>query len=264
MRFTRYRYGGGVAGNVAARTLSVLRTPIPEIAAVANPSPAEGGLDAETLDSARDRARLEIRSRSRAVTADDFERLTLAASRDVARAVCVPPRPGAPVRVHVLPKVEPADRQLEIAELTPTEPLMERLAAALDRRRLLGTSIRLAPARLRGISVVADVRASPLADLDRVQTDVEHALYVYLNPLIGGNPAGVGEGWPAGRALNPGELFGIVYAIDGVEFVNILRMYETDLATGQQAAQPTDSQLALAPDELIASGKHIVKAVHKD
>jgi hypothetical protein len=99
--------------------------------------------------------------------------------------------------------------------------------------------------------------------VERVQQDVEHALYVYLNPLIGGSPTGVGDGWPAGRALNPGELFGIVYAIDGVEFVNILRMYETDLATDQQAAQPTDSQLTLAPDELIASGRHIIKAVYR-
>jgi hypothetical protein len=64
--------------------------------------------------------------------------------------------------------------------------------------------------------------------------------------------------------LNPGELFGIVYAIEGVEFVNVLRMYETDLTTGQQAAQPTDSQLVLAPDELIASGKHIIKAMHRE
>ena len=111
---------------------------------------------------------------------------------------------------------------------------------------------------------MADVRASPLADPDRVQHDVAHALYTYLNPLIGGSPAGPAEGWPLGRALNQGELFGIVYGIPGVEFVNILRMYETDVRTGEQAPQPTDSRLVLGPDELIASGRHIVKAVHRD
>ena len=175
------------------------------------------------------------------MTAEDFERLTLAASNEVARAICVAPPAGGVVRVHLLPRVEPADRRLELAELTPSEALMSTVARTLDRRRLLGTSIRLLPARLRGVSVVADVRASPRADIDRVQYDVEHALYVYLNPLIGGSPTGPGPGWPAGRALNPGELFGIVYAIDGVEFVNILRMYETDIVSGSQAAQPTDS-----------------------
>jgi hypothetical protein len=118
--------------------------------------------------------------------------------------------------------------------------------------------------RLKGVSVVVDVRASPLADLERVQYDVEHALYVYLNPVIGGSPDGPGEGWPLGRALNQGELFGIVYGIPGVEFINILRVYETDIATGEQAAQPTESHLVLDPDELIASGRHIVKATYRE
>ena len=264
LRFTRYRYGGGRAGNIAARTVAQALDAVPGVASVTNPGAAAGGVDAEPLESARERARLEIRSRSRAVTAEDFERLTLAASPDVARAVCVAPAMGQPVRVHVLPRLAPADRQLELAELTPTEALMQTVAAALERRRLLGTSIRLEPVRLKGVSVVVDVRASPLADLERVQQDVEHALYVYLNPLIGGSPSGPGSGWPLGRAVNQGELFGIVYSIDGVEFVNVLRMYETDLATGAQAAQPTESQLMLGDDELIASAKHIVKAVYRE
>ncbi len=264
MRFSRYRHGGGRAGNVASRTVGILLDAVPGVVSIANPRPASGGVDAESLESARERARLEIRSRSRAVTAEDFERLTLGASPEVARAVCVAPEDGGAIRVHVLPLLAPADRQLELAELTPTEELMRTVAEALEERRLLGTSIRLEPVRLKGVSVVVDVRASPLADLERVQQDVEHALYVYLNPLIGGSPAGPGEGWPLGRAVNQGELFGIVYSIDGVEFVNVLRMYETDLKTGEQAAQPTESQLMLGSDELIASAKHIVKAVYRE
>ena len=121
---------------------------------------------------------------------------------------------------------------------------------------------------------VVDILAEPVQKFEvgdltvlvdhRVQHDVAHALYIYLNPLIGGSPAGPDEGWPAGRALNLGELFGIVYAIPGVEFVNILRMYETNVRTGEQSPQPTDSRLVLAPDELIASGRHIVKAAHRE
>ena len=45
-----------------------------------NPRPASGGADAETLDGARQRAALELRARTRAVTVEDFERLTLEAS----------------------------------------------------------------------------------------------------------------------------------------------------------------------------------------
>jgi predicted phage baseplate assembly protein len=264
LRVTRYRHGGGRAGNVAPRALTILQTPIDGVASVSNARAASGGVDAESLDSARARAALEVRARSRAVTAEDFERLTLEASSAVARAVCVAPDGDAPIRVHVLPRIDPADRLLTVAELTPDAELMKLLAEKLDERRLIGTSIQLLPVRLKGVSVVADVRSSPLADLERVQQDVAHALYVYLNPLIGGSPEGPGAGWPLGRVLNQGELFGIVSGINGVEFVNILRMYETDLRTGEQAAQPTESHLVLDPDELIASGKHIVKATYRE
>lgn len=267
LRMSRYRHGGGGAGNVAPRALSILPRSVMGIAGATNPVAATGGVEPESLESARERARLEIRARTRAVTSEDFERLTLAASPHVARAVCVGPDesdPNRAVRVHVLPRIEPADRLLEADELIPDAELMAELAATLDEYRLLGTSVKLMPVRLRGVSIVADVRASPRADLDRVQHDVAHALYTYLNPLIGGLPTGPAEGWPLGRSLNLGELFGIVYGIPGLEFVNILRMYETDVRTGEQAPQPIDSRLVLAPDELIASGRHIVKAAHRE
>ena len=267
LRMSRYRHGGGGSGNVAPRALSILPRAVPGIDSATNPVAATGGVEPESLESARERARLEIRARTRAVTSDDFERLTLASSPQVARAVCVGPDEsdtGRPVRVHVLPRVEPADRLLEAEELLPDSELMAELAGTLDGYRLLGTSVRLLPVKLRGVSIVVDVRASPRSDLDRVQHDVAHALYVYLNPLIGGSPTGPSEGWPPGRSLNQGELFGIVYGIPGVEFVNILRMYETNVRTGEQSPQPTDSRLVLEPDELIASGRHIVKATHRE
>jgi hypothetical protein len=260
LRFTRYRYGGGRAGNVAAGALAMLASPLAGVASVTNPQPAAGGADPEPLESARQRAALELRTRSRAVTVEDFERLTVAASPLVARALCSAPPGNGPVRVHVLPRVEPPDRLLTLSELTPEDDLMRLLADKLEERRLIGTSVVLLPARLRGVSVAVDLRAAPLADLERVRQDVEHALYTYLNPLIGGSPDGPGAGWPAGRALGQGELFGIVYGISGVQSVNVLRMYETDLRTGEQAAQPTDSHLPIEPDELIASGKHFVRA----
>jgi predicted phage baseplate assembly protein len=262
MRFTRYRYGGGRAGNVAENTLTQLRTATAGIASVTNPHQATGGVDAERLDSVRQRAPLEIRSRYRAVTAEDYEFLAGEASSQVARAVCVKPPGDEPIAVHIVPRVDPADRLLSYEELKPSEELLQQVAAYLDERRLIGTTVQLLPVRYRGLSVVVNLQASPTADIRRVEEDVSHALYTYLNPLVGGDVAGIGEGWSFGRSLNQGELYGIVHAVDGVEFVKILRIYETNVITGEQAAKPAGTHIVLEPDEVIASGNHIVKAAH--
>lgn len=265
LRMSRYRHGGGLRGNVAAGTLTSMKSAIPYVSSVVNPSAAWGGIDAESLDEARRRAALELRSRSRAVTAEDHEFLALQSSPRVARAICVEP-PGAVgvARVHIVPRVEPADRQLTYAELCPDQDLMTRVASVLDERRLVGTRVELVPARYRGVSVVASVRAEPSADLTRVEQDVAAALYRYLNPIVGGTLGRSGGGWEGGRSLNQGELYGVIHAVDGVQFVSVLRIYETDLISDQRAAKPLGSHLELEPDELIASGTHVIKAEHPE
>jgi predicted phage baseplate assembly protein len=264
LRFSRYRHGGGRTGNVTAGTLTVMKSTLAGVDKVTNPEPAVGGVDAEQLLHARERASMEIRSRYRAVTSEDFEFLAGEATQRVARAVCIPPREGAAVPLHIVPNVIPADRLLTYDELVPDEALMQEVAEYLDDRRLIGTTVQILPCRFKGLSVVVNLQASPLADTARVEEDVAHALYTYLNPLVGGNPAGPGDGWPFGRALNQGELYGIVHAVDGVEFVKILRIYETNLQTGEQSAKPAGTHIVLEDDELMASGQHIVKATHRE
>jgi hypothetical protein len=93
---------------------------------------------------------------------------------------------------------------------------------------------------------------------------VADSLYAYLNPLVGGTANGAGRGWPFGRPLNQGELYSIVHAVAGVEAIRILRLYELDPHTGERAPKAAGRQIALAPDEVIASGEHIVRAVRRE
>jgi predicted phage baseplate assembly protein len=265
LRFTSYRHGGGRRGNVAPRTVKELRSAIPGVASVSNPAAARGGIDREDLMTARRRAALEFRTRYRAVNAEDFVFLAQeAASQRVARAVCVPPEGSGPVRLHILPRLEPADQKLEFHDLVPDDALLAEVAEYLDERRLIGTSLALLPVKLRGVSVVVNLQASLGSRLQRVEEDVAYALYTYLNPLVGGSPQGPGTGWEFGRPLNLGELYGVVHAVEGVDFVKILRVYETDPTTGSQQAQPAGNHITLESDELIASGTHIVKAEHRE
>ena len=264
LRFTSYRYGGGRHGNVAADTLTMLKSSLAGIDTVANPTPARGGVDPESLSSARLRAAMEIRSRYRAVTAEDYEFLAGEASTRVARALCVPPHEGGPVLLYLVPHIDPADRQLSSEELLPGAALYKEVAEYLDERRTIGTTVELMPVSYRGVSIVVNVQTTPSADVRRVEEDITHALYTYVNPIIGGSAHGPSAGWPFGRPLNQGELYGVVHAIDGVEFVKILRVYETNFETGEQDSKPVGSRVEIEPDELIASGTHIVKATRRE
>src|SRR5262249_6335479 len=67
-----YPSGGGLGGNGAANTLTVLKDPIPGVA-VNNPAAAIGGRSAESVENALLRGPLEVHSLQRAVTARDFE-----------------------------------------------------------------------------------------------------------------------------------------------------------------------------------------------
>ncbi len=260
LRLSRYRFGGGRRGNVAPGALAVLKSGPAGIASVSNPAVARGGVDPEQLESLRLRGAMELRTRHRAVTAEDFEHLAREASPRVGRAVCVAPDEGSAVAVRILPHVHPADRRLEFDELQPSRDLLDEVAAHLDERRLLGATLHVAPVRLRGVSVVVELQTEPLADLARIREQTLRELYRYLNPLVGGRPGELGEGWEFGRTLNQGELYGVVHGIAGVEYVRLLRIYPADLVSGRQAPEPAGSHIVLQPDEVIASGVHIVKA----
>ena len=263
LRMSRYRHGGGRIGNVPPDSLTTLRNAIPGVASVTNPGPARGGVDTQTIDGARARAALEIRTRHRAVTAQDYEFLATGASPRVARAVRV--QDGEPgVTLAILPEVDPSNRRLTIAELTPDPDLLELIARHLNARKAASCPVRLQPVRFRAVSVVANLEVSSRADAEQIERRVADALYGYLNPLTGGTAHGHGTGWPFGRPLNQGELYAIVHAVAGVESVRILRLYEVDLHTGERAAKPAGRQIALAPDELIASGEHIVRVARRE
>ncbi|MEU7133409.1 baseplate J/gp47 family protein [Streptomyces sp. NPDC046261] len=85
VRVPRYLTGGGAGGNVPARTITVLRTPLPYVSAVTNPAPATGGTDAETPAECAERLPLGSPFPERAVTPHDYEQLALAASAGMAR-----------------------------------------------------------------------------------------------------------------------------------------------------------------------------------
>ena len=269
LRMTRYHHGGGWEGNVPAGAIAVLRTPIPGVASVTNPKPATGGIGLEDIRHIRQRAARELRTRYRAVTPGDYEILAPRASSSIARVRCERPAPGEAIGVHVLPR-PPGDlaRFLSREELMPSRELLEQCAGYLQEHSPIGASIHVTPVALRCVTVVVEVEAEVGPPLSQVEQGVGAALYAYLNPIIGGDPAvddDDTDGWEWGRRLIVGELHPIVRALPDVRFVIGLRVYETELLAGtpptRPGPKPLDRRLDIGPAEVIASGVHQVRAV---
>jgi uncharacterized phage protein gp47/JayE len=81
-----YRYGSGVAGNLAGGALTTLLDRIQGLSGVSNPLPAEGGADAESMDTIRQNAPRSVRTFDRAVSLLDFQDL-ITVSGEVAKAL---------------------------------------------------------------------------------------------------------------------------------------------------------------------------------
>jgi predicted phage baseplate assembly protein len=256
LRLRRYWVGGGARGNVAARTVRVLRSSIPYIAGVENRHPARGGVDGETVDQARLRGPLALRTRQRAVTLEDYEALARQAAPEAGRIAAIPAGEGEPalaVRVLVVPALSSPDGRLEFAQLVPAQATLQRIAQALDQTRVLGSRISVEPPLYRGVTVVARLRASGRANPSRLQGDALTALYRYLSPIEGGPEGG---GWPFGRPVSVGELYAVLQRLPGTELVEDLRLFPADPLTGQRGESV--ARIELEPGALVFSYEHQV------
>lgn len=239
VRVNRYRWGGGAAGNVPSGAINkwgdVLQGPVPvpplkrpgQVAlTVLNPLPAQGGVDSESLDAALQRIPSELRRNRRAVTRSDFAELALQTPTvSLGRAECLPlfhppsksAKPGN-VSVVVWPERDPVH---------PDAPLPDALeigqvCAWLDQWRLVTTELHVIPPTYQRIAVAVSLQVQEGYGLDAVRDWVGTLLRQYLSPLPPHGPEG--RGWPLGRRVLARELEGVVMQVEGVSYVQSLRL----------------------------------------
>lgn len=259
VRIDRYAIGGGAGGNVGAGSIQTLKSSVPFVAAVQNRRSAHGGVDGETLTEAQSRGALLLRTRSRAVTAEDYEVLAREAAPEVARVRCVTAGEAdtevGSVRVLVVPAAAVERGRIRFADLVPAEDTLRRLSDRLNEVRLIGTRVLVEPPRYRGITVIARVIAWARARASRVEQDALDALYAFLNPLLGGGPNG--RGWPFGRPVQPGDLYAVLQRVRGVESVEDVRMFTANPLTGVRGKET--SRIDVEPNSLVFSFDHQVR-----
>ena len=258
IRVRGHAVGGGRLGNVGKGAIQTLKSSIPFVESVENLEAAQGGVDGETVEQAKARGPILLRTRSRAVTAEDYEAIALETAPELARVECVTAGEddvaAGSLRVLVVPAAAQDAGRIEFAELVPSEETLQRIAERLDEVRLIGTRVSVEPPSYRGVTVVARVVARPKADIERIQKEGLEALYGYLNPISGGPD---GEGWPFGRPVQSGEVYGLLQRIRGVDMVEDARLFGANPVTGERGKETR--KLELDPYSLLFSYEHQIR-----
>ena len=180
---------------------------------------AYSGRDEEPFEDAKNRAPLAIKSRSRAVTDEDFEYLAMQ-SANIKRAKALPLyHPGFPgvqvpgvVTVVVVPD---ADTPNPI----PSEGTLRTVCAYLEPRRLLTTELYVVAPTYQQVQIQGKVIASGNADLAEVSQQIEQTLLDYFHPLKGGED---GLGWPFGGTIFYSRVYQQVFTVKGVQSIQNL------------------------------------------
>lgn len=255
IRALEYRYGGGVAGNVGAKAISQAVN----LSAVkcSNPLAAVGGAPGESIADGLERVPGEFRRHDRAVTQSDFQELALATpGAGVGRADCMPlfdpttkdRKAAGVVSVVVWPREDVKNPNAPM----PDRSLLSQVCAWLDVRRLVTTELYVIPPTYKKIAVAVGLQAKPGYGIEAVRRWVELVIRQYLAPLPPYGPDG--GGWPLGRAVYGPELEAAALQVEGVAFIQCLRLAVWDASNGkwsEAAAQATGDVDGCPPRENI-------------
>ncbi len=228
------RAGGGAAGNVSAGSLTSIQANdlsgnSVQGLTVQQPIDATGGADPETFAHAEQRIPSVLRHQNRAVTASDYQSLTLGMPG------------GGAARCEVLPLFKPQTRDTNVPGVVSVmvippkydfqppcpraqRPLLDALYAYLDPRRPVAAEMYVIGSEYIGLGVSVAVEVRTGFNLLQVARQVEMALRTYLWPIAPGGPSG--QGWPLGRTVRSLELDVIVSQVQGVVEVNGIELFQ--------------------------------------
>ena len=264
IKAANYRWGGGAGGNAGAGKITSLESSVPFVESVTNLRPAIGGQDQETVDHAKLRAPETIRSRTRAVTGEDFEflaRQTPGARIRRARALPLrhpdlePMRPSSKSSAATLIPVPGVITVIVVPEVLkddlkpiPSADTLKLVGEWLNQHRLITTELYVAAPKYKEIEIEARVIAKPTANSGQVAEGLQKMLLAYFHPLTGG----VGTGWEFGGTVYFSEIYRRILDTEGVARLEAGAV--STYVDGQR--QPSCSDVLLDSDELVFSKKH--------
>jgi predicted phage baseplate assembly protein len=243
----RFRAGGGLAGNVAARAINQILGPIPGVQSAANPKPAEGGADGETIEAFSIRGPESIRDRGRAITPRDYETIAREASPAVAVARAIPTRNSSGqilagwVTLLIIP-------QSKDPRPLPSFGLREAVRKYVGERApgdlAASQQIYVTGPDYLDIGVNATIAVIDFGEAGAVEKNARQALEDFLHPLRGGPD---GKGWDLGRDVFLSDIAALLERVDGVDYVKEIEL----LMDGM----PQGDSVRVARDRVVAAGQ---------
>lgn len=241
-----WRFGGMLAGNVAAGAVREVRSTAPGLAGVANPVAASGAAAEETVPRLLPRSAARFAHRFRAVRAEDYAWMAREATPELARAVARPVT-GPEGRV------QPGHVELVLIPQTldprpvPGQALRARVEAHLAAHMPAGISrgLRLVAPRYAGLSVVVRAELAGGERAGAVEARMRQALDTYLHALAGGPAA---QGWEFGATLRLSHIAELLDGLQGVGGLTLLRWLQDGVLA--------DETVVLGEDVLPAPGDH--------
>ena len=250
-----YKTTLGLKGNVPEARRWVINKPgfdsIPE----KNLREATGGKGAESIETAKTRAKKDCRTIYRAITSNDFELLALSTpGLRVARAKALPnynpsyPCIAIPGTVTVI--VVPFART-ETFPPVPGDGFCRTVLNHLDKHRLVTTNVFVIGPEYVRISVDCTVHIKKGCSSIETEKRIQKTLEMFLHPLEGGLD---GKGWPFGRAVFPSEIYQIIDKDDGVDYV-------TGVSLSADGQYKKGVAIEIPPNALVYSGEHRLEII---
>ena len=149
-----------------------------------------------------------------------------------------PDQPAGPVRLLVVPHLRGRPEEQVLDDYALPDGLVRAITDHLEPRRTLGCSIEIGTPYYQGVTVAALIQSLPGRPANLVRQRAMDLLYRYINPLVGGAD---GSGWAFDTDLNAAPISEMLEAVEGVDRVEEVLIFEFDLRTDQRAgARPRD------------------------
>lgn len=240
-----YRYvAGGGSGNVGAKSITAMRTPVSGVIGVTNLFASFEGSDEESIEDTLRRGPEELKNRDRAVTAEDYEFLARESTTDVAIVRCLPPRAaeanganwkkgdpwnfggldraGGNVHVIIVPDYGP-----DVARPTPSKELLREVLRDLDRRRDLTARLNVTGPRYLAVDInvkafvwTKAVASNPTA-VQTLKDQIALALERFFHPVHGNLDA---KGWQVGQSVFLPEVFKAIMPSEDIGFISQINL----------------------------------------